>query len=139
MYYAGRVGVEGAARSHPGLPQHRRGGGRQGALMVIGIIIVICIVSFVYVVIINNDTSIMGYLDIGAGAHGRRGGRRGGWRLLHQAHDPPRHQRHAGLPGGDLRPGHERHHVQDGGGGHRHREQHDFTPPLRAIALQYTA
>ena len=64
---------------------------------------------------------ILSYIDIGkkegaevlAGGRARSPGRRPGRRLLCAADRFPRQQPHAHLPGGDLRAGGFRHHVQD--------------------------
>ena len=88
---------------------------------------------------------IMSYMDIGPqdGAHFLMGGdkadgrQRYRRRLLRPAHAVAGHQRHAGLPGGDLRPDAGRHHLQERGGGPGHRQRHRVRPGRRRLDPRY--
>ena len=60
-------------------------------------------------------------------------GRRARRRLLLRADRPEGPQRHAGVPGGDLRAGARRHHLQGRGRGARDRQRHDVRARRRRL------
>ena len=87
---------------------------------------------------------ILSYLKIGkdegVGSDRRRSGRaegRSGGRLLRQADHLQGHQRHAGVPGGNLRPGAGCDHLQDAGGSHRDRQRHRVWPRRRRLVARH--
>jgi aldehyde dehydrogenase len=83
---------------------------------------------------------IMSYLELGKqegaqvliGGQGRAGWR-AGRRLLHPADPVQGPQQDAHLPGGDLRPGAGRDHLQGRGRGHADRQRHPVRPGRRRV------
>ncbi len=84
---------------------------------------------------------ILSYLDIAqkegaellTGGSRRAAGGRPGQRLLHPADPAQGAQRHARVPGGNLRPGGRRDHLQGRGGGPGDRQRHRVRPRRRRL------